>query len=157
VHVLDLVRFDGPEAVSLYVRCSKGTYVRAIARDLGRALGVGGHVTALRRTRSGPFSLAEARPLADVLAALTTAELELPAVSLAAALGHLERRSVSDAVARDLRLGRRVPWTALGVLTVAPDPAARLEILDPAGALVAVAEPRGDGTVRTLRVFGIPH
>jgi tRNA pseudouridine55 synthase len=153
VHLLELVRFDGPQAVALRVRCSKGTYVRALARDLGRTLGVGGHVTALRRTRSGPFSLADARPLVDVLAALTTAELPLPTVSLAAALGHLERRTVSEAVARDLRLGRRVPWATLGA--VGAD--SRLEILDQAGALVAVAEPRGDGTVRTLRVFGIPH
>lgn len=159
VHALELVRFHSPEAIDLHVRCSKGTYVRALARDLGRALGVGGHVVALRRTRSGPFSLSEARPLEEVLAALG-GEGVLPAVSLAAALRHLGRTTVSEAVARDLRLGRRVPWTALaeGAGLVEPGRAeGRFEILDAAGDLVAVAEPRGDGTVRTLRVFGIPH
>lgn len=48
------------------VEVSSGTYVRALARDLGAALGVGGHLTALRRTRSGPFALAEARTLEQV-------------------------------------------------------------------------------------------
>ncbi len=56
------------------VDCSSGTYVRALARDLGAALGVGGHLTALRRTRVGPFGLEHARPLADIQ--------EAPAVSL---------------------------------------------------------------------------
>ena len=48
------------------VECSSGTYVRAIARDLGAALGVGGHLTALRRTRIGPFAIADASQLEDL-------------------------------------------------------------------------------------------
>src|SRR4051812_31102979 len=52
VHELEVTSFAGPGAVALTMRCSKGTYVRALARDLGRALGAGAHVTALRRTRS---------------------------------------------------------------------------------------------------------
>ena len=47
------------------VECSTGTYVRALARDLGAALGTGGHLTALRRLRSGPFTAAEAQILGD--------------------------------------------------------------------------------------------
>jgi len=158
VHALDLLEWTSPEAVKIALRCSKGTYVRALARDLGRALGVGGHVTALRRTRSGPFTLAEARPLDQVVASLTDGG-ELPAVSLAAALGHLERVVVGDAVAHELRLGRRVRWETLGgpPTLISDGLAGRVEILDPAGGLVAVAEPRDDGTVRTLRVFGVAH
>src|SRR6201999_2893651 len=49
--------------VAVEVSCSSGTYVRALARDLGAALGVGGHLTALRRTRVGPFGLEDARTL----------------------------------------------------------------------------------------------
>ena len=49
----------------MVVECSTGTYVRALARDLGAALGIGGHLTALRRLRSGPFSVAEAQTLTD--------------------------------------------------------------------------------------------
>jgi tRNA pseudouridine55 synthase len=56
---------DGVPVVDLEVQvdCSSGTYVRALARDLGEALGTGGHLTVLRRTRVGPFSLAEAQSL----------------------------------------------------------------------------------------------
>ena len=50
----------------MIVECSSGTYVRALARDLGAALGVGGHLTALRRTRVGPFTLDLARTLDDL-------------------------------------------------------------------------------------------
>jgi len=52
--------------VDVEVDCSSGTYIRALARDVGAALGVGGHLTALRRTRVGRFTLAEARPLDDL-------------------------------------------------------------------------------------------
>ena len=48
------------------VECSSGTYIRSLARDLGRELGVGGHLTALRRTRVGPFTLEHARTLEDL-------------------------------------------------------------------------------------------
>jgi tRNA pseudouridine55 synthase len=150
VHELELVAFHDPGAVTLAVRCSKGTYVRALARDLGRALDVGGHVVALRRTRSGPFALGDARPLTDVLQALATADAgALPAVSLPDALAHLDRRIVSAEAARDLRLGRKIPWGAVG-----GEGPGRVCVIDPAGALVAVAEPRADGLARTLRVFG---
>src|SRR3954469_1608886 len=55
--------------VDVEVECSSGTYVRALARDLGAALGVGGHLTALRRTRVGPFRLDHARTLPELEAA----------------------------------------------------------------------------------------
>src|SRR5262245_56388505 len=58
IHDLEVVSADPPN-VEILVHCSSGTYVRAIARDLGAALGVGGHLTALRRTAVGPFSLAQ--------------------------------------------------------------------------------------------------
>jgi tRNA pseudouridine55 synthase len=155
VHALDLVAFTGPDDLRLAVHCSKGTYVRALARDLGRALGVGGHVTALRRTRSGPFALAEARPLAEVLDGLAAASAgaaasaPLPIVDLAAALRHLPQCATDETVARDVRVGRRVAWDAATGRSQAP----RVCLLDPLGDLVAVAERRPDGLVKTLRVF----
>jgi tRNA pseudouridine55 synthase len=151
VHELELTSFAGPAAASFTMRCSKGTYVRALARDLGRALGVGGHVTALRRTRSGPFSLAEARPLDEVLAALAAPDAgiaSLPLVTLPDALRHLERRVVTDTVARDARFGRRIE---LGAGEASFD--GRLCLLDGQGKLVAVAQPRADQTLELLRVF----
>lgn len=65
IHMLTLLSFDGQSAV-LEAECGKGTYVRAIARDLGRALGCFGYVTALRRTRVGPFTEADAVTLASL-------------------------------------------------------------------------------------------
>jgi tRNA pseudouridine55 synthase len=59
-------RGDGLVDLDVEVDCSSGTYIRALARDLGVALGVGGHLTSLRRTRVGGFGLAEARTLDDL-------------------------------------------------------------------------------------------
>ncbi|HVZ86236.1 MAG TPA: tRNA pseudouridine(55) synthase TruB [Polyangia bacterium] len=149
IFALELVDFGGPEQVALRVHCSKGTYVRALARDLGRALGTGGSVTALRRTRSGPFTLDRARPLDQVLAALAAGAGDLQIVSLADALVHLPAVTTDEALARRLRAGQRVAWSAL-----TDTPPGRVRVLDPAGELIAVAEPRPDGLVGTLRVFG---
>ncbi len=71
VHSIDVVstsldRQEGPldrAQVDIEVHCSSGTYIRALARDLGAALGVGGHLTALRRTAVGPFAIADALTL----------------------------------------------------------------------------------------------
>ena len=65
IHSLQLVAAERDQA-TFEARCGKGTYVRAVARDLGRALGCYGHVAALRRTRVGPFSEADSIPLAQL-------------------------------------------------------------------------------------------
>jgi tRNA pseudouridine55 synthase len=148
VHELALVAWGGPEAVALRVRCSKGTYVRSLAFDLGRALGVGAHVTALRRTRSGPFALAAASPLDEALRALGAGTAAL--VRLEDVLAPMPRCPVDAALARALEQGKKLPWASLG----APSEG-RVQVLRPDGRLLAVAVPRADGTVQTLRVFGV--
>ena len=65
VHELTVTDIRGAE-VDISVRCSSGTYIRAIARDVGAALGVGGHLTALRRTAVGRFDLAQAHTLEEL-------------------------------------------------------------------------------------------
>ena len=77
-------RTDDGIDVDVVVDCSSGTYIRALARDLGFRLGVGGHLTALRRTRVGPFDIADALVLDDTLpsdeaTSLTSARLLEPA------------------------------------------------------------------------------
>ncbi|MCZ7572032.1 MAG: tRNA pseudouridine(55) synthase TruB [Ardenticatenaceae bacterium] len=62
IYELDLLRYE-PPTLDIRVRCSKGTYVRSLAHDLGRALGTGAFLAALRREASGPFTLAQAYPL----------------------------------------------------------------------------------------------
>jgi tRNA pseudouridine55 synthase len=86
------------------VECTSGTYVRALARDLGAALGVGGHLTALRRTRVGPFGLERARTL-EQLAAAPGLSLSLDEAVAAA----FPRRDVASALATDLAHGRPIP------------------------------------------------
>ncbi len=111
----------GPDLldVDVEVQCSSGTYVRALARDLGRCLGVGGHLTALRRTRVGPFSLDQARTLDEL------AELEDPVtLQLADAVRAAMPIRVIDAdQARELSFGKALaPAGILGTYgALAPD------------------------------------
>jgi tRNA pseudouridine55 synthase len=88
--------------VDVVVECSSGTYVRALARDLGRALGVGGHLTALRRTRVGPFGVDSARTL-DELAALDD---PVPLPLAEAVRAAMPVRAVDADEARALSYGR---------------------------------------------------
>jgi tRNA pseudouridine55 synthase len=105
---LDARAFRRPEEglldVDVEVECSSGTYVRALARDLGVALGVGGHLTALRRTRVGPFTLDQARPLGEL------AELDDPVtLPLAAAVrATMAAREITDTEAVVLSCGRSI-------------------------------------------------
>ncbi len=74
IHAIDITAYEWPIA-TLRVRCAKGTYIRSLARDLGLALGTGGMLHALRRTRVGPFDLSRAIPLAALPQPLLQAHL----------------------------------------------------------------------------------
>jgi tRNA pseudouridine55 synthase len=103
VHRFALLARHGDD-LHVEVVCSSGTYVRALARDLGAALGVGGHLTALRRTRVGPFGLDVARPL-DALAE----DPDSHVVRLDDAVAALfPRRDLMPDEALDLSHGRRL-------------------------------------------------
>jgi tRNA pseudouridine55 synthase len=103
VSAFDVLARRGAD-LDVAVACSSGTYVRALARDLGAALGVGGHLTALRRTRVGPFTLPHARRLEQLEAepglSLTLDE----AVAVA-----FPRRDADTSEAADLAHGRPLP------------------------------------------------
>ena len=129
--VVDLRRTEGFVDLDVVVDCSSGTYIRALARDLGAALGVGGHLTALRRTRIGPFGVDGAASIDD----LGTTPLRAPADVGSVVLGAFP---VSAEEARDLRHGKRLLGAAVRLDRV---PAAAI---DPSGALVGVVERRGD-------------
>jgi tRNA pseudouridine55 synthase len=104
VHALDLVSATEEEAV-LEARCSKGTYVRALARDLGCALDCFGHVTALRRTRVGPFLEQDALTLVTL-----TEELDPPRMlqRVEAGLTEMPRIAVDRDTAARLRRGQPI-------------------------------------------------
>jgi tRNA pseudouridine55 synthase len=132
-----LLRRRGPD-LDVAVECSSGTYVRALARDLGAALGVGGYLTALRRTRVGPFALDRARTL-DALGERPGLSLDLDAAVAAA----FPRRDVDAALAADLGHGRPLP--AVGQPGV-------YGVFAPDGGVLALVRER-DGLARPAVVF----
>lgn len=123
VHRLECLAW-APPVLEFRAAVSAGTYIRALARDLGERLGVGGHLTALRRERVGHLTVEEAVPLADLARAT-------PTLPLARLLAHLPAVPLADGEMADVRHGRSVPRPGTGGL-------ARLE--GPDGHLVAVAE-----------------
>jgi tRNA pseudouridine55 synthase len=102
--LLALRRMETVTELDVLVECSSGTYVRALARDLGARLGVGGHLAQLRRTRVGPFGLAAARTL-DQLAAKPELSLDLDQAIEAA----FPRSNVDDVATRALAHGQPIP------------------------------------------------
>lgn len=140
VYALEVSFFRPPE-VGLRIRCSSGTYVRALARDLGDALGVGAHLTALRRTAVGPFQVADALALDDLAAPERVASHWVAPLD---ALAHIPRTQVDEAAVGDLRHGRVVPCP--GCPDASPAVAARGDDL------VAVGDLSG-GRFRPRKVF----
>lgn len=121
---------EGVLDLDVVVDCSSGTYIRALARDLGAALDVGGHLTALRRTRIGPFDVADAVSAEGLEAAtgMTPADV---------AAGVLGRVDVTADEARDLRHGKRLRGQRDRLA------GERAAAIDPSGELVGIVEPRG--------------
>ncbi|MGW4767673.1 tRNA pseudouridine(55) synthase TruB [Nocardia sp. NPDC004278] len=122
-----LARRDSSTFVDLdvVVECSSGTYIRALARDLGASLGVGGHLTALRRTRVGPFTLEHARTL-DELAAAAESEESLLSLDIDDAIRTaFPCRDIDDEQAEDLRNGRWLEPVGIPGVYAAIDPAGR--------------------------------
>jgi tRNA pseudouridine55 synthase len=132
VHRLELVEMPDPDHAILAAECGKGTYVRALARDLGRVLGVFGHVSALRRNRVGPFSESDMIPLepleslchraaageghlADALLPIETALDDIPALAVSPAdAARLSRGQAVLLRGRDATIFRGMVQVACG-------------------------------------------
>lgn len=134
---------EGVIDLDVVVDCSSGTYIRALARDLGAALGVGGHLTGLRRTRIGSFEVTDAvteltpdSPLAGAADVATTV------------LGAFEATAEQ---ARDLRHGKKL----IGI--GAQLPASPAAAIDPEGRLIGVVERRGPGGADVKSVMNMPE
>lgn len=137
IHDIRRVNSGKHQDIDVTVECSSGTYIRALARDLGADLGVGGHLTALRRTRVGPYGLDQAATLEELAQDLRLLKLDDAARALFPA------RELSSGEATDISHGRRIepgPGTK-PVAAFAPD-----------GTLVALLENRPDDA-RALLVF----
>lgn len=155
--VLAVRRRDEAIELDVAVEVSSGTYVRALARDLGSALGVGGHLTALRRTRVGHFAVADAATLA-ALEEAAAAGVRPSLMGLdAAAAGALPALSVTADEAAELAHGR--PLAVRGVELGAPahhdDTAHDAVAVAPGGVAVAIVRRKADA-VRPVIVFAAP-
>lgn len=144
--------------VDATVTCSSGTYVRALARDLGEALGVGGHLTALRRTRVGTFTLDQAHTLEELTEQVRSGAT-VPTLGIAAAARQLfPVRELTAAEATDLSHGRRIGPHGTAGNDAAAEPARGRTVacFAPDGTLVALAEDRGGAGQRyATSVLGI--
>ncbi|MFI6092584.1 tRNA pseudouridine(55) synthase TruB [Streptomyces sp. NPDC051218] len=140
--VRDAVADDGTPVLDLVVSvvCSSGTYIRALARDLGADLGVGGHLTALRRTRVGPYKLDAAKTIDQLQEELTV----MPVADAADAA--FPRWDVDEKRAKLLLNGVRIemPGEYAGVGAVA--------VFDPEGRFLVLAEEL-KGKAKSLAVF----
>ncbi|WP_433183547.1 tRNA pseudouridine(55) synthase TruB [Actinoallomurus sp. CA-150999] len=124
--------------VTATITCSSGTYIRALARDLGAALGVGGHLTALRRTRVGPYDLSMAHTIDRLSEELTVLPME---EAVAAAFPRLD---VSEDDARKIAHGGRLAATGLGQGPIG--------VFGPDGTLLALVEEHGP-VAKPIAVF----
>ncbi len=97
-----IVDFQNP-ILNFTVTCSKGTYIRSLARDLGRELGCGAHLDQLRRTRSGPFNIDDARSLGEI--ADLYLKDQLPVIGHDVALSHIHAIRVNEEGAEKISLG----------------------------------------------------
>jgi tRNA pseudouridine55 synthase len=142
-HRIDIIGFEA-DRITLRVDCSAGFYVRALARDLGERLGIGAHLAALRRTRTGDFTIGQAIELdtaerdAD---RATAAVVPLSAVLPGMASVVLTAEGVNR-VAHGRDLGAHD--TSVGA-SLALSAQAWVRLLDPDGQLVAIAQPQGAG------------
>jgi tRNA pseudouridine55 synthase len=155
---LELVAWDDadpahPMAV-VDVACSAGTYVRALARDLGEAVGSGAHLGALRRTGSGPFDLADARPLDEIRAA--AAEGRLAAFLLPVGSG-LDDLPAVELVPGELRAVAHGGWTGraerLGAAAAMAGEGSAVRLLAPDGTLAAIARVASGGRLLPDKVL----
>jgi tRNA pseudouridine55 synthase len=103
IHALTIIEWSSP-VLTIDVTCSKGTYIRSLARDLGEAVGYGAHLSALRRTRVGAFTLNEAISLDD----LATRDFEAIAMPPDVAMAHLAKVTLDEPRTQDWFQGKRV-------------------------------------------------
>jgi len=152
VNILELRIEDRPtrDSVTLFVRCSKGTYIRSLAADIGRALGCGAHLSALRRLSSGPFSVDRAFTL-EQLQTLADSGSEVNGIDLVAALHPMQTVCPPPEVLERIRMGQKRPWKE--VIPADAPPVEVFAVLTQSGGLAALVKVDGDGLCAIVRGF----
>nr|WP_156256701.1 tRNA pseudouridine(55) synthase TruB [Sandarakinorhabdus oryzae] len=144
VHRLDLIATT-PDSASFACLVSKGTYIRSLARDIAIALGSVGHVTRLRRTRSGPFRLDQAISLDKMAELVQGRHLEQGLLPLTAGLDDIPALAITPDEAAALMQGRRLPG----------HPASNGTYLASLGSVPVALVEAHSGEVRVLRGFNL--
>ena len=146
IHQIELIEWTAPVA-TVFVECSKGTYIRSIARDLGETLGSPAHLSNLVRLTSGPFAIDEAWTLGDLAEADLEAEWESIAIHPDAAAVQLDAVVMDDDRYEDWRHGRAIPAPSC-------DEAADVRVYSREGLWVGIARiDAGASLARPLRVI----
>jgi tRNA pseudouridine55 synthase len=148
----DLVERPGPDQVTFEVVCGRGTYVRALVRDLGEHLGCFAHVIALRRLRVGPFDVADAISLPALEQLVADDALPQALLPVGAALDDMPALSLTQPQVDRLRAGQTIR-VAPGLLVGEPDADATVRAMA-AGRMVALARLHG-GELSPVRVFNL--
>jgi tRNA pseudouridine55 synthase len=148
----DLVERPDPDHVTFEVVCGRGTYVRALVRDLGQALGCLGHVAALRRLRVGPFGAEQAISLSALEQLVADDAVPQALLPVGAALGDLPALPLTQPQVERLCAGQTIR-VAPGLLVGAAEPDATVRAMA-AGRMVALARLHG-GELSPVRVFNL--
>jgi tRNA pseudouridine55 synthase len=142
IHSLEMTRFQ-PPLCELRVRCSKGTYIRTLAEDIGEALGTAAHLAALRRTGSGGFAVEEAASLAT-LQSLTSEARRRRLLPLARLLEGLPRAELDASRESRLRNGQELRVEGIGE--------GLLALYRADGAVIGLGRGEADGRLRPVRL-----
>jgi tRNA pseudouridine55 synthase len=146
---LAVLSLDLPD-VTFRVVCSSGTYVRTLAADLGKELGVGAHLKALRRTAIGPYGVEDALRSGDMGASAEAVKKRI--IPLRHALPHFTEVEVDERTAFQVRKGYQPGWEELG--KKAPFPQEEVKLVSGTDLVALVCfEPRAKGQLRVSRVF----
>ena len=137
IRSLEIISVDLPD-VTMEVACSSGTYIRSLAADLGKKLGPGAHLDALRRLSIGPFTLKDALNLEKVGQGQAERALQDRVIPLREAIPHLREVQVDDQLARKIRNGYQPQWEVLRKESPLPDVYEGEIKLVKEGALVAI-------------------
>jgi len=123
------------------ISCSKGTYIRSLARDIGREIGCGAHLVSLRRTQSGPFTIEQAIPLSKVKALQSEEALRSCLIPLKEALFDLPEMIGDDRLVRKIRYGKEMVARDLDPKTLPPfEEKQWLKMSSPEDGLVAILQ-----------------
>jgi tRNA pseudouridine55 synthase len=144
IHAIRLLRFARDE-LEIEVDCSKGTYIRTLAEDIGNALGCGGHLKSLRRLATGHFRLKDALTL-EQLETMSAEERDRSLLPVDASIAHLPQLALDEASAHYLQQGQRV-WKS-GVV-----PAGLFRIYNAQGAFMGMGEQMPDGRIAPKRLM----